>query len=62
MILYLIGLITFGILALYHREDIYELWDEFKIRSDLVKELLLLLIVVLWPLVLIYNILVMLFD
>ena len=62
MILYLIGFIVFGILALYHREDIYELWDEFEIKSDLVKELLLLLIVILWPLVLIYNILVMLFD
>ena len=62
MILYLIGFIAFGILALCHREDIYELWDEFEIKSDLVKELLLLLIVVLWPLILIYNILVMLFD
>ena len=40
MILYLVGFIAFGVLALYHKEDIYELWDEFEIRSDLVLSLI----------------------
>ena len=62
MILYLIGFIVFGIRGLLVREDIYELWDESGIESDLAKELLLSLIIVLWPIFLIYNILITLFD
>ena len=62
MIFYLIGFIVFGISALYDREYIYRSMDDIGIGSDLIKELLLTLAVILWPLILIYNIFIMLFD
>ena len=62
MIIYLIGFIVFGISALFDREYAHQSMDDIGIRSDLVKELLLMLVVIFWPLILIYNIFVMLFD
>ena len=56
MITYLIGFTVFGISALYDREYIHQLMDDVGIKSDIIKELLLLLVVILWPLVLVYNI------
>ena len=43
MITYLIGFTVFGISALYDREYIHQLMDDVGIKSDIIKELLLLL-------------------